>query len=319
MLRAAKITGWKANCPVAGYRVDVGFPKQKVALEVDGFAFHSDSETFTKTASGRTRSRWRGGRFCDSHGLISLNTPTGSLPRSNERFGRDFLRSSQVFTPKSQGGDEGGEEPGRQRDPEEHQRRPSSTGASPFRRPSRTSPSSTCPAGTPPPTNCRRASRTVAAASTGIHSAGDDPRHDRHRPKVGEAGLVACDRLPAWRSPPRPSGSTRRARTGQPPPVRAPPATAPGPSSRRRGRYPTPAARSPRPPDRDPLRRSPARTSRRWPVPSRRARGREGRSTGVATSPASAIGSSSSQPSSPTTPSGHRPAACRRPRTPQRR
>jgi very-short-patch-repair endonuclease len=46
MLRAAKITGWKANYPVAGYRVDVGFPKQKVALEVDGFAFHSDSEDF---------------------------------------------------------------------------------------------------------------------------------------------------------------------------------------------------------------------------------------------------------------------------------
>ena len=46
MLRAAKITGWKANYPVAGYRVDVGFPKQKVALEVDGFAFHSNSEDF---------------------------------------------------------------------------------------------------------------------------------------------------------------------------------------------------------------------------------------------------------------------------------
>jgi very-short-patch-repair endonuclease len=46
LLKAAKITGWKANYPVAGYRVDVGFPKQKVATEVDGLAFHSDSEDF---------------------------------------------------------------------------------------------------------------------------------------------------------------------------------------------------------------------------------------------------------------------------------
>ena len=46
LLKAAKITGWIANYPVAGYDVDVGFPKKKVALEVDGLAFHSDSEDF---------------------------------------------------------------------------------------------------------------------------------------------------------------------------------------------------------------------------------------------------------------------------------
>lgn len=46
LLKAAKITGWKPNYPVAGYRVDVGFPKQRLALEVDGLAFHSDSEDF---------------------------------------------------------------------------------------------------------------------------------------------------------------------------------------------------------------------------------------------------------------------------------
>ena len=46
LLKAEKITGWRANYPVAGYRVDVGFPTQKVAIEVDGFAFHSDSEDF---------------------------------------------------------------------------------------------------------------------------------------------------------------------------------------------------------------------------------------------------------------------------------
>ncbi len=46
LLREAGITGWKTNYPVGGYKVDVGFPKQKVALEADGWAFHSDAEVF---------------------------------------------------------------------------------------------------------------------------------------------------------------------------------------------------------------------------------------------------------------------------------
>jgi very-short-patch-repair endonuclease len=46
ILRSANITGWKANYRVGGYRVDVGFPAAKVALEVDGFAFHSGVNEF---------------------------------------------------------------------------------------------------------------------------------------------------------------------------------------------------------------------------------------------------------------------------------
>jgi very-short-patch-repair endonuclease len=46
LLRQAGITGWKTNYPVGGYKVDVAFPKQKVAIEVDGWAFHSDQEDF---------------------------------------------------------------------------------------------------------------------------------------------------------------------------------------------------------------------------------------------------------------------------------
>ena len=46
LLRDAGITGWKTNYPVGGYRVDVGFPKQKVAIETDGWAFHSSQEDF---------------------------------------------------------------------------------------------------------------------------------------------------------------------------------------------------------------------------------------------------------------------------------
>jgi len=46
ILRSANITGWKANYRVGGYRVDVGFPATKLALEVDGFAFHSGVNEF---------------------------------------------------------------------------------------------------------------------------------------------------------------------------------------------------------------------------------------------------------------------------------
>lgn len=46
LLREADISGWKPNYRVAGYRVDVGFPGPKVALEVDGYAFHSGADAF---------------------------------------------------------------------------------------------------------------------------------------------------------------------------------------------------------------------------------------------------------------------------------
>jgi very-short-patch-repair endonuclease len=39
-------TGWKANYPVGRYKVDVAFPAQKVAIEADGWAFHSSQEDF---------------------------------------------------------------------------------------------------------------------------------------------------------------------------------------------------------------------------------------------------------------------------------
>ncbi|WP_319455077.1 MULTISPECIES: DUF559 domain-containing protein [unclassified Mycobacterium] len=46
LLKSAGITGWKANYPVAGYKVDVAFVGPKVAIEVDGLAFHSDADDF---------------------------------------------------------------------------------------------------------------------------------------------------------------------------------------------------------------------------------------------------------------------------------
>lgn len=46
LLRRAGITGWRTNYPVGGYKVDVAFPKLKLALEADGLAFHSDADDF---------------------------------------------------------------------------------------------------------------------------------------------------------------------------------------------------------------------------------------------------------------------------------
>ncbi len=46
LLRDAGITGWRTNYPVGGYKVDVAFPGAKVAIEVDGWAFHTDEEAF---------------------------------------------------------------------------------------------------------------------------------------------------------------------------------------------------------------------------------------------------------------------------------
>lgn len=46
LLKQAGITGWRANYPVGGYVVDVAFLRSKVAVEIDGLAFHSASDDF---------------------------------------------------------------------------------------------------------------------------------------------------------------------------------------------------------------------------------------------------------------------------------
>ncbi|RDH75621.1 DUF559 domain-containing protein [Mycolicibacterium moriokaense] len=46
LLRQAGITGWRTNYPVGGYKVDVGFPAPKLAVELDGLAYHSDPSAF---------------------------------------------------------------------------------------------------------------------------------------------------------------------------------------------------------------------------------------------------------------------------------
>jgi very-short-patch-repair endonuclease len=48
LLQEAGIKGWRANHAVGGYKVDVAFPAHMVAIEVDGWAFHSGAEVFVK-------------------------------------------------------------------------------------------------------------------------------------------------------------------------------------------------------------------------------------------------------------------------------
>ena len=46
ILRRAGITGWVLGYPFGPWRVDLAFPRQKVAVEVDGWAWHVDAERF---------------------------------------------------------------------------------------------------------------------------------------------------------------------------------------------------------------------------------------------------------------------------------
>jgi very-short-patch-repair endonuclease len=55
LLRGADIKGWEANFPVGPYEVDIAFPDQRVVIEIDGWAFHSNHEAFQKD---RKRQNW---------------------------------------------------------------------------------------------------------------------------------------------------------------------------------------------------------------------------------------------------------------------
>lgn len=46
LLRSAGVTGWRTNVKIGGYVVDVVFAAARVAIEVDGWAFHSDQVSF---------------------------------------------------------------------------------------------------------------------------------------------------------------------------------------------------------------------------------------------------------------------------------
>ena len=55
LLRGAGITGWNANYRAGPYSIDIAFPAQLVAIEIDGWAFHTDEAVFQ---NDRARQNW---------------------------------------------------------------------------------------------------------------------------------------------------------------------------------------------------------------------------------------------------------------------
>lgn len=88
LLREAGITGWVLGHPLGPYRIDLAFPAQRVAVEVDGWAYHVDPERFRndrRKGNFITRSGWDLLRFT-WHGLHSQ--PVESIREIAETLAR---------------------------------------------------------------------------------------------------------------------------------------------------------------------------------------------------------------------------------------
>ncbi|WP_279102407.1 type IV toxin-antitoxin system AbiEi family antitoxin domain-containing protein [Gordonia bronchialis] len=61
LFESAGISGWIANLPACGYVIDFAFPDQKVAVEIDGLAYHRDAKSFQRDRTKRNalgRAKW---------------------------------------------------------------------------------------------------------------------------------------------------------------------------------------------------------------------------------------------------------------------
>lgn len=61
LVREAGITGWVLGHPFGPYRIDMAFPASRVAVEVDGWAWHVDAERFRadrRKGNAITRGSW---------------------------------------------------------------------------------------------------------------------------------------------------------------------------------------------------------------------------------------------------------------------
>ena len=66
LLRAAELTGWVLGHPFGPYRIDVAFVAAKVAVEIDGWAWHMDVDRFRADrhkGNALVRARWDVLRF----------------------------------------------------------------------------------------------------------------------------------------------------------------------------------------------------------------------------------------------------------------
>jgi len=61
ILRAAGITGWVLGHPFDNYVIDIAFPEAKLAIEIDGWAWHMDVDRFRRDrhkGNALVRARW---------------------------------------------------------------------------------------------------------------------------------------------------------------------------------------------------------------------------------------------------------------------
>ncbi|HEU0128314.1 MAG TPA: DUF559 domain-containing protein [Pseudonocardiaceae bacterium] len=66
LLRGAGITGWELNYRYQGYVIDVAFPAQRLAIEIDGWAWHVTPERFVRDRQRQNavvNGHWRVLRF----------------------------------------------------------------------------------------------------------------------------------------------------------------------------------------------------------------------------------------------------------------
>ncbi|MGB9280728.1 MAG: DUF559 domain-containing protein [Pseudonocardiaceae bacterium] len=82
LLRAAGITEWKLGYPVLGYVVDLAFPAQRVAIEVDGWAWHVTADRFVDDRRRQNALVTTTGQSCASPGTTWSLVPTVSSRRS---------------------------------------------------------------------------------------------------------------------------------------------------------------------------------------------------------------------------------------------
>jgi very-short-patch-repair endonuclease len=66
LLREAGVSGWVLGHPFGPWRIDLAFPREKVAVEVDGWAWHVDAERFRndrRKQNALVRDGWDPPRF----------------------------------------------------------------------------------------------------------------------------------------------------------------------------------------------------------------------------------------------------------------
>ncbi|MFF0816960.1 endonuclease domain-containing protein [Rhodococcus sp. NPDC003318] len=86
LLRSWGLTGWRPHVTSCGYEIDVAFTDARIAIEVDGWAWHRDVDRFNRDAKRQNVLVNAAGTSCGSPGTNSGAIPTGCAIRSWPRW-----------------------------------------------------------------------------------------------------------------------------------------------------------------------------------------------------------------------------------------